>query len=313
MQPRKVFDCIKRREILCIPWIFLLPADNPMQSEYCSHIGLNSNLLCRTCYVGGNQEYKRSEEGFLALMEVSSLVIGAFEAIGHQTNNSFLVQRGDLRTVSSTLDALDRQDRHVQTEQTVTKFKELVTETGVKDPLRYPLQIALLEEGQRLRQPAPGQTRFTKKEVEEYFTRQLRTSQSQILINPLLAADGLDVHIDTPVEPLHTFLLGVVKYIWSQSVILAKEKGKLSMLAARLNSVNTAGLGETSPLMGDYMVQFSGGLIGKHFKALSQVMPFACYQIVPDNVFWHWLSIGRLGVLLWQTEIDNIDNYVVCT
>ncbi len=42
-----------------------------MQSEACSHIGLNANQFCRCCHAGGTQEYKQSDEGFVTLLEVS--------------------------------------------------------------------------------------------------------------------------------------------------------------------------------------------------------------------------------------------------
>ena len=59
------------------------------------------------------------------------------------------------------------------------------------------------------------------------------------------------------------------------------------------------------------MCHYRGGLIGKHFKTLSQVMAFTIYDLVPREVLDAWLIIGRLTVLLWHTEIENIDSYVV--
>jgi hypothetical protein len=59
------------------------------------------------------------------------------------------------------------------------------------------------------------------------------------------------------------------------------------------------------------MCHYRGGLIGKHFKTLSQVMAFAVYNLVPREVLDAWLIIGCLTVLLWHTKIENIESYVV--
>lgn len=170
--------------------------------------------------------------------------------------------------------------------------------------------MALLDQAQRLRTPAPGEVRLTKKQAEQVLRKELQSDRCHSLINPLLLEEGLDVHADTPVEPLHTFLLGIVKYFWNQTVTVARENSRLPILRARLNSIDVSGL-NISPLMGDYMIQFSGGLIGKHFKALTQVMPFACYDIVSSDLFCLWLSTGRLNFLLWETEIENMYMYKV--
>jgi hypothetical protein len=59
------------------------------------------------------------------------------------------------------------------------------------------------------------------------------------------------------------------------------------------------------------MCHYRSGLISKHFKTLSQVMAFAIYDLVPREVLDAWLIIGHLTVLLWHTEIENIESYVV--
>jgi hypothetical protein len=41
-----------------------------MQAQECSHAGLNCNVLCRTCMVGGTKEFKQSDEGFRSLFMV---------------------------------------------------------------------------------------------------------------------------------------------------------------------------------------------------------------------------------------------------
>ncbi len=47
-----------------------LPADNPQQSDECSHIGLKANCNCRRCKAGGTTAEKESDTGYRELHEV---------------------------------------------------------------------------------------------------------------------------------------------------------------------------------------------------------------------------------------------------
>jgi hypothetical protein len=119
------------------------------------------------------------------------------------------------------------------------------------------------------------------------------------------------MHMDTPTEILHTVLLGVVKYFWGQSVWVMGKNKTMATFEARLASVDTRGL-NIPGLNAEYVCQYKGGLIGKHFKGLAQVMPFIVHDLVPAKVLEAWTTIGRLIVLLWHTKIDEIEPYLVC-
>ncbi|KAH7905869.1 hypothetical protein BJ138DRAFT_1094753 [Hygrophoropsis aurantiaca] len=101
---------------------------------------------------------------------------------------------------------------------------------------------------------------------------------------------------DTPTEILHTILLGVVKYFWGQTVYIMDKTHHLPTFQTRLASIETDGL--NSPTLGaDYI-------------SLAQVMPYLIYDFVPRTVLDSWIAIGRLVVLLWHTEIENIETYL---
>ncbi|KAF8433347.1 hypothetical protein L210DRAFT_3341766, partial [Boletus edulis BED1] len=51
---------------------------------------------------------------------------------------------------------------------------------------------------------------------------------------------------------------------------------------------------------------YKGSLIGRHFKSLAQVMPYLIHDLIPCMVLNGWTLIGQLVVLLWHTEIENI-------
>lgn len=121
---------------------------------------------------------------------------------------------------------------------------------------------------------------------------------------------GVDIHLDTPTEILHTILLGVVKYFWGQTIWIIKEAHRLDIFQARLSSLNTEGLNIPN-ISAEYMCKYSGGLIGKHFKTIAQVMVHVVWDLVPQEVLQAWQTIGTLVVLLWHTEIDDINDYCV--
>ena len=86
----------------------------------------------------------------------------------------------------------------------------------------------------------------------------------------------------------------------------------LDKFQVRLESIDQYGLNSPS-FTADYIVRYKGGLIGKHFKNLAQIMAFLVYDLVPQSVLDAWVMIGRLVVLLWHTSIEDIESYLVCS
>lgn len=101
-----------------------------------------------------------------------------------------------------------------------------------------------------------------------------------------------------------------MKYFWAQTVTIVDKKGDLGKFRTRLASVNSSGLRDAD-LRADYIVAYRGGLIGKHYKSLAQVMPFLIHDLVSVDVLHAWVSIGSLVVLLWHTEINDTEVYLV--
>ena len=116
--------------------------------------------------------------------------------------------------------------------------------------------------------------------------------------------------MDTPMEILHTVLLGVVKYFWGQTVWLLEKLHLMDTFQVRLGSTDSDGL--NAPFLNtEYICKYKGSLIRKHFKSLAQVMPFLIYDLVPKSVLDGWNVIGTLVILLWHMEIDNTEQYLV--
>ena len=122
---------------------------------------------------------------------------------------------------------------------------------------------------------------------------------------------GLDPCQDTPVEILHTILLGIVKYAW-HNMHTSWAQSAQDLFVIRLQSTDIDGL-SIPPIRSAYMMQYKNGLIGKHFKTLMQTMVFHVHNIVSSDQFQLIKAIGSLGALLWVPEIDNMDQYLVRT
>lgn len=113
-------------------------------------------------------------------------------------------------------------------------------------------------------------------------------------------------------EILHVVLLGFVKYLWRDLVQLQlKNKDDLkALLATRLSSFDVSGLG-ISPLAGHTLVQYSGSLTGRDFRAIAQAAPFVVYDLVSKECLETWVALAKLIPLIWQPEIKDIESHIV--
>ena len=123
---------------------------------------------------------------------------------------------------------------------------------------------------------------------------------------------GINPHADTPVEILHTVLLGFVKYFWRDVVQnqIGKKAEKKHLLEVRLSSVNTSGLG-IGKISGSTLVQYAGSLTGQDFRIIIQVASFVLHDLVSPSCYRAWVSLSNLVPIVWQPQIPDIDKYLV--
>ncbi|KAJ6613781.1 hypothetical protein B0H10DRAFT_1689989, partial [Mycena sp. CBHHK59/15] len=77
---------------------------------------------------------------------------------------------------------------------------------------------------------------------------------------------------DTPIEILHSYLLGNDKYVWHDTTKQWDDQ-KQNLFAARLSASSIDSLSIPPPWL-QYIVKYKNSLIGKHFKMLQQLRVF---------------------------------------
>ncbi|KAG1857243.1 hypothetical protein C8R48DRAFT_607455 [Suillus tomentosus] len=285
------WDCKYHEEVMLIPHSIFMAGDNPMQAEECSHGGLRCNFFCRTCKVGGTTVDKKSDVGYCSIFKVC------------------------LDILCEMLAQVKEQVELAKLPGGTTKVQSTVASTGTRDAATSAIINCLLELGKQLRKHEARKPPISEADVRVWLERELEAALNGCSlddhINPLLGMPNVNIHQDTPTEILHTVLLSVVKYFWGQMVWILDKNHLLNTFQMRLESVNKEGL--NSPTLGaEYICHFKGGLIGKHFKSLAQVMPYLIYDLVLHSVLDGWTMIGKLVVLLRHTVIDNTEDYLVC-
>ncbi|KAJ6560702.1 hypothetical protein B0H10DRAFT_1845560, partial [Mycena sp. CBHHK59/15] len=255
------------------------PSDDPMQSEVSAHIGGKGNHFCRKCEVGGTQKEKATDEGYHALFEA-----------------------GLPRTNQRILDELEKQvklaclgvPKHV---------KDLQTQTGIKDMYtQYWIDQLLL----RFKEHKIMEPDHSDRDTQEELVQWTLDNRDKIY-SAFPTMKGFDPTKDTPVEILHTILLGIVKYIWhiSHTAWTPEQKWTYSF---RLQSTATDGL-SIHAIRANYIMQYAGSLFGRQFKTLAQTNVFHVYGLVTEHQFMAWKATGELAALLWFPEIRNLAEY----
>ncbi|KDQ20410.1 hypothetical protein BOTBODRAFT_183201 [Botryobasidium botryosum FD-172 SS1] len=238
-------DALTGRSIRVRMFLNTEPADNPMQSECSGHIGGQGCYNCRKCHVGGTKA--EQEEG--------SFYEARFKA-------------GTPRSGEETLKQLESQVK-LACRGVAKAVQDQQTATGVKDNYTQYWIEELLKRAQGLRQADPTRSpEDIAKELEAWAEE-----NKEDIYNPFLTMLGFDAARDTPVEILHTILLGILKYAWHM-LFTSWNATQKETYGIRLQDTDMRGLS------------------------------IQAIRANPD-MFKLWQSIGELVPLVWQPEIDN--------
>ncbi|KAI0697812.1 hypothetical protein BC835DRAFT_1405600 [Cytidiella melzeri] len=316
----EAYDCLLKQEILFRLILRVDPADNPQQSELCSHIGLNGNKFCRKCHVGGPAKEMETHVGYHSLYEE-----GTARTAGDTVTE----------IVSQMVTAMHGNEQNVEAMQTASGIKDPIAQFWIQQLIQKARDLhhkhissADTQDSRLKNRKLKGEARQAVKnkiagKIEEELMRWLteqpahryskipEDSRLHIISNAPFA--GHDVHRDTTVELLHTYLLGLDKYVWHTSHT-AWSDAQRQIMAIRLQGSSVDGL-SIFPVRGQYLVKYRNNLIGKHFKTLQQVGVFHLHpdllEIEYGTVLLElWKATGELGALLFYHEIDNMSTYL---
>ncbi|KAJ6616937.1 hypothetical protein B0H10DRAFT_1798409, partial [Mycena sp. CBHHK59/15] len=298
--------------VLVIPSVLAMLGDNPMQSEFACHIGFRGKLFCRACWAKGDpendeddEEAENSDRGSLSDTPSTSTHGGGGGKIKKKKtkkNQSVGDMISRIRQFMSRSAARNRVETREELQSQFdsacivggqAEFKRKKTNSGIKDMY----QGAFLE-----RIFALSTKRGRSKPQKQADISTLRRTFPPDITN-------FDPHQDTPVEILHVILLGFVKYFWRDAVARLKKKEEKEMLIARLSSFNVSGLG-ISPLSGHTLVNYSGSLTGRDFRAIAQAAPFVLQGLLPEEKIHAWAALSAVVTLVWQPHIKNLENYI---
>ncbi|KAF7314261.1 hypothetical protein MKEN_00898700 [Mycena kentingensis (nom. inval.)] len=281
-KPIRCYNVHTQRKTAVVLRALVLPGDNPQQSEDASHIGCNANRNCRKGNWGGTAVEKTAA------------------AMYHQCHLGTEVKR----TADETRQRL-REQLRLATRGDLKAIKEHWTATGTKDKVTgYWIEQALAQFTRISGEDKSLSVDEISAQVQTWLDKQPGDK-----MNPLLDITGLDPTQDTPVEILHTILLGAVKYVWHFMHSKVWSDEHRALLAIRLQSMDISGL-SIPAIRAGYIMQYRNALVGKHFKSLMQTLAFHVHDICNPEQFALIKATADLGARVWIPEIDDMDMYI---
>ncbi|KAK4702587.1 hypothetical protein P7C70_g3636, partial [Phenoliferia sp. Uapishka_3] len=282
----------------------LFEGDNPMHAELSCQKGMGGLKFCRCCHVGAS---KKADE------RLASHIEG-------------FMKTGPPRDLQETKETLEAFRRDVANGASKSRVQDAEKRTGTSDLFTSHYLSKLWELKEQLTAKGVPAEHIAARLVAAESSPEFQSNGFRM--NPLLdlkgtnreARDvvgaqltplyaGYDFHRDTPVEILHTILLGFVKYLWRDLVNRSTEEQK-QLLRIRLRAFDTTGC-DFSTLDGDMLVRFANSLVGKDFRAVLQSILFTVTGSIPQAELDLWRSLAVLGQLVWRKEIEDIEAYLL--
>ncbi|KAI0258461.1 hypothetical protein BC834DRAFT_847348, partial [Gloeopeniophorella convolvens] len=263
------WDCILREDVLLLPWVLAGLGDKPMQSEFCSHIGLSGKHFCRVCLVRARDNGKVKNAHSRDINTETAQVLE-------------IMRVGEPRSREHTLTSLRSQ--HSWLSQGIpTRAATLATETGVKDKHLDRYHARLVNLLARRQEKNRLQGKHLADGAEHDILHVMKNRSFEDMINPIFSVPNIDPCTDTPVKILHVVLLGIVNL-----------------------EVSELGLPR---LRGITLVQYAKSLGGRDFRIILQIAPAILQGLLPPAIWDAWIALCRVGPLLFQPRIPNVSEY----
>ncbi|KAG7093258.1 hypothetical protein E1B28_006941 [Marasmius oreades] len=278
--PIKVFDTTSRLTTQFMLQTHAGPSDNPAQSDVSSHIGSMGNHPCRKCEMGGPELSRAQGQGFHTVF-----------------------MPGNPRTKEKIRSELEAQVKMACSGIACSTLQTRQKETGTKDAY---MEYWIDNLTQRYNELQNGEANKSEDEAQQILFEWAEEHHDNIY-NPFLSTNGFNPACDTPVEILHTILLGAVKYIWhySNTKFMAHQK---ILFTQHFQATNCDGL-SIPEIQAGYIMKYANSLNGGQFRQVIQTIVFHIHDIVPEEYLDVWKAASHLSALLWQIELDNIKQY----
>ncbi|EFP86451.2 uncharacterized protein PGTG_12407 [Puccinia graminis f. sp. tritici CRL 75-36-700-3] len=253
------YDCTINEEVLVVSTILSFLGDSPMHAEITSTpIPGNSLHPCRACPLSSVSVKAKATLDYVKRF----LMIGPSGSWVRLNKLSW--QKIKTRCYETWVMA--------QKPRTKTKVGEQVTKHGIKDIINTEIidkRYEILEAKESASDSDKAFLEMLKKRNQEEIDE---------LFNPLFQVPGFDGCQDTPVEVLHVFLLGVVKYL-VRHFMRRLDGDDRYLVAARYRSFDIDGL---------------------------NAAPFVLFEYMDDTERELWSALCKLAPLIFQTRIDNM-------
>ncbi|KAA1124755.1 hypothetical protein PGTUg99_033835 [Puccinia graminis f. sp. tritici] len=279
------FDCTLQEEVLVVSNIMCFLGDSPMHAEITSTPNPGNSLhLCRACALSAASVKEKATLDYVRFF----FMIGPTGSwVKHPPR---LWEQ--IKTRCYEVWTMAKKPR------TKTAVGNSLSTHGVKDMINR----AVIDQRYEALELGPDATATQKRFLEEI--KELDQSNPERLLNPYFEAPGFDGCRDTPVEILHVFLLGVVKYMVRDFMRRLSAKDKLHV-KARYQSFNIDGLNIPS-IQPSYLTKHFANFIGKDFCVVLQAAPFVLFKYMDDRERNLWIALCLLAPLVFQTHIEDM-------
>jgi len=188
---------------------------------------------------------------------------------------------GDPRSWQRSVDLIKTLIDKTET-QSFGQIKKLYSESGVKDT------ICSIFVEKLFAKPEGGRTG----EIAD-----IKSNLPDKYYNPLIRLEEYNGFRDTPVEVLHTVLLGTAKWL------LRSTFGEMSPLMKHNVTLRLDGVSFIKipiKITGKYLIQHYRSFVGKEIKAITQLAPFIFIGILPHHWVKAWQLMAEMTAMIYQ-------------